>query len=507
MKTRSPERRLKTFSSRERNRVADKSLSENGLVRIDVFHGRSRLEPAPPEKLLEGVINYRQKTFQATDEGQIVEQVERCDLYAIDGKRMVIPTGLVPAVVKRLKKSGKETVVKDHREFGPTHNTSQQVLSEADEDDRRLLQAVEQHPLGQIEMSGTAAMLQQIHLIYRYFPDASILIPVATSDSARYLWRELSRLAGGGVGLKKGWWPRRPPRCLITTYPSLATCITDRWEIILLPYAEHATQNRFSGAMGVFVGSPCRCYSFVRPGQQMGRRSRIRLEAMSGQVIYDIEPGKPAVEVLWVQPPQQGTSGCERRSLEWKRTTYWHNTLRNQFIAEAAQAFAEKDVKRLRACGVRFQDGEPALANSETPKVVLLVESVEHGQELLKRLDGWALLDGAAVRRNDSSVKGEIITATRAAACGLDADVVIQAVGGAGTGVFRNTVIERSAAADSLPAIIVDFADSGDDMAAADVRTRYRAYKRLGWDQHGFPRRSSAERRRQPRFKQKGVTR
>jgi len=478
-------------------------------VQIDIFHGRSRLEPAPDEKLLEGVINYTQKTFQATGEGKIVEQVERCDLYAIDRERMGIPTGLVPAVVKRLKESGKQTVVKDHREFGPTHNTSQQVLSEADEDDRRLLQAVEQHPLGQIEVRSTSKMMDIMHLIRQFFPKANILIPVSTRKFAWYLWRELRGFAGSGVRLNRGSWPTKPPPCMVTTYMPLETCIPEHWDIILLPDAAHATHKLSSGAMGVFVGSPCRCYSFVRPGQQMGRRSRIRLEAMSGQVIYEIEPGKPAVEVLWVQPPQQDPNRCERRSLEWKQTTYWHNTLRNQFIAEAARAFAAKDVKRLRACGVRFQDGEPALANSETPKVVLLVESIEHGRELLKRLDGWALLDGAADGRNytDSGARGEIITATRAAASGLDADVVIQAVGGAGTGVFRNTVIERSTAADSLPAIIVDFADSGDDMAAADVRDRYRAYKRLGWDQHGFPRRSSTGWRMQRGLKQKGVTR
>lgn len=497
------------ISSKSIDRESAAPHPQRRSVQIDVFHGRSRLEPAPDEKLLEGVINYTQKTFQATGEGQIAEQVEQCDLYEIDGKRMGIPTGLVPAVVKRLKESGKQTVVKDHREFGPTHNTSQQVLSEADEDDRRLLQAVEQHPLGQIEVRGTSKMIEIMHLIRQFFPEANILIPVSTRKFAWYLWRELRGFAGSGVRLNRGSWPTKPPPCMVTTYMPLETCIPEHWDIILLPDAAHATHKLSSWAMGVFVGSPCRCYSFVRPGQQMGWRSRIRLEAMSGQVIFDIEPGKPAVEVLWVQPPQQGTSGCERRTLEWKRTAYWHNEVRNQLIAEAAQAFATKDVKKLRAYGVRFENGEPALANSEPPKVVLLVESVEHGQELLKRLDGWALLDSAAVRRNypDSDAKGEIITATRAAACGLDADVVIQAVGGAGTGVFRNTVIERSTAADNLPTIIVDLADSGDDMAAADVRARYRTYQRLGWDQHGFPRRSSTGRRRQRGLKQKGVTR
>lgn len=475
-------------------------------MQIDVYHHTSTLEPAPDLSLVEDLVEFTQKTFTTSKRGRLVEQVCTLTLHDVHcEKRPAIPTGLVPAVADRLRDAGLQVEVNDRREFGPAHKPSKQVWMESDGDDRRLLQAVKRHPLGQIETSSTTAMIQQMHLIHQFFSEAKILIVVATRKSAWKLWQELRRFVRSAVRLKSGSWPRRPPPILVTTYPPLASCDPEQWDIILLPNAEHATQDRFSGVMNAFIATPYRCYSFVRPGQQMGRRSRIRLEAISGQVIYEVEPGRPAMEVLWVQPPQQDPSRCERRTLEWKRTAYWHNEVRNQLIAEAAQAFATKDVKKLQEYGVRFENGEPALANSEAPKVVLLVESVEHGQELLKRLDGWALLDSAADRRNDSGVKGEIITVTRAAARGLDADVIIQTVGNAGSGMFRNTIIERSTAADHLPAITVDFADSGDDMAAADARGRMRAYERLGWERHGYPARSSSGRENRAAARQKEV--
>jgi len=223
----------------------------------------------------------------------------------------------------------------------------------------------------------------------------------------------------------------------------------------------------------------------------------MRLEAMSGQVIYEIEPGRPAVEVLWLQSPQSQACGSGRRSLEWKRTGFWHNDRRNEYIASVARAFVEQSMKKLRKYGVRFQGDKPAYTNSDAPEVVLLVESIEHGRELLKQLDGWMLFDRAAGERSNTTEadpRGKIITATRAAMDGLEADVVIQAVGGAGIGVFQNTVAEPTTSVSHVPALIVDFADSWDDMAAVDDRSRTRAYKRLGWEQYEFPARSSTVR-------------
>ncbi len=473
---------------------------DDGVVRIGVYHGTSLLDPAPDDSLLENVAGYTQKTFDLTKKGKIVERVAQCTLHDHDNRdRLVIPTGLVPAVADRLRQAGMEVIVNDRREFGPAHSISRKALDRSEGEDRRFLKAVEQHPLGQIEVRSTAAMIEMMHLIYQFLPAANILIPVATRKFAWYLWRELSRLAGPGVRLKTGRWQRKQSRCLVMTYPSLTTCIPEHWHIILLPDAPQATQEKFSQAMGVFVGSPHRCYSFVRSGQDLGRRGRIRLEAMSGPVIYEAEPGRPAVEVLWIQPPQSPSSGCERRSLDWKKAAYWHNVRRNEYIATAACAFADVNIDELRKYGVRFRADKPLFTNSEAPEVVVLVESIEHGRELLKHLDGWMLSDRAAGERSNTAEaipRGKIITAARAAADGFEADVVLQAAGGAGTGVFQNIVGETTTYAGQMPALIVDFADSYDDLAALDARIRTQGYKRLGWEQSKFPSKSSTGRKK-----------
>jgi hypothetical protein len=215
-----------------RNAKSNKQGSEEKLV-IDVYDGASLLDPATDFFLVEDLVEFPRKTFTTSKRGRPVEQVCTFTLHGLHcKKRPAIPTGLVPAVADRLREAGIDVSIRDHRKFGPAHKTSRRVWADSNGDDRRLLQAVKRHPLGQIEMSGTAAMIKQIHLIRRYFPKARILIVVATGDSARYLRRELGKLAEDGVKLKTGLWPRRPPRCLITTYPPLATCKTEQWDIV-----------------------------------------------------------------------------------------------------------------------------------------------------------------------------------------------------------------------------------------------------------------------------------
>lgn len=489
---------LNMTSTKSTNRTSNMALSAGSGVQIDVYHGTSLLDPAPGYSILKDVVGYTNKTFELTDKGKIVERLDRVVLHGLDHRdRPAIPTGLVPAVADRLREAGIEAMVNDRREFGPAHEISKKVLTSSKGDDRRLLKALKQHPLGQIEVRSTLDMLNYMHMICQLFPDAHVLIPVAQKKDAWSLWRQLNeRVCGFHVQLKTGRWPRKRPRCLVTAYPS---CIPNYWDIILLPNPLRASQNRLSHAMGLFRGSPHRCYSFVRPGQRFGRRDRIRLEAMSGRMIYETEPGRLAIEVLWLQPPQSPPSGCERRSLDWKKAAYWHNVRRNEYIADVARAFAEVNKEELRTYGVRFRADKPLFTNSEAPEVVVLVESIEHGRGLLKHLDGWMLFDRAAGERSNTAEaipRGKIITAVRAAADGFEADVVLQAAGGAGTGVFQNIVGETTAYAGQMPALIVDFADSYDDLAALDARKRTQGYERLGWKQSKFPSKSSTKRRK-----------
>src|SRR4051794_9455200 len=71
--------------------------------------------------------------------------------------------------------------------------------------------------------------------------------------------------------------------------------------------------------------------------------------------------------------------------LEWKRRVLWHNEPRNEALAQAALALQEREVKKLRQLGAHVQ-GEMLPRGRVGKKVVVLVESTEHGEALLQLL-------------------------------------------------------------------------------------------------------------------------
>jgi hypothetical protein len=133
-----------------------------------------------------------------------------------------------------------------------------------------------------------------------------------------------------------------------------------------------------------------RGYALVRPGRQADRLAQLRLEAMAGPVIYRRRLRRHRVRVVLLPVttcPPAGTTPLER-----KRLWYWHNADRNQAIANVAQAFAYLDWPYLHQAGLTMVDlAEHTYRNFCW--VAVLVESPEHGRQLLPLLPGWTMLD------------------------------------------------------------------------------------------------------------------
>lgn len=466
-------------------------------IQIDLQHGISTVTPSSSLSQVKELLSYRQKQFVMSGNGTTKEQIQDFTLGEVDDfGYLVIPSGLVTSVIDRLKALGVDVEVNDHRRFGKRHAARQAVVSQSS-DERHLLEAVQENPLGQIQVNSVNEMLTHIDLICRTFPNARVLIPVAQTAFAWLLHRHITETNPSlNVKRKRIGWPIKRPQRLIIPYASLETCVPNEWDIVLLPDAMRAVSNGFAKAMGVFNGVPLRCYSFVFPKRTMSPRDKIRLEAMSGPTIHEIADPKSAVEVLWLRSPTAPGHPYELRSLEWKRTTIWHNARRNEQIAAVARAFAESRTKKLREYGVRFQDRQPQFTNAASPAVVILIESEEHGKELLKRLKAWELVSGMTggpERPASEIMKQKIVTTVRAASQGFEADVVINAAGGSGLAAFQNIVGEVAIDEHSqVPALIVDFSDNYDDMTIHDTRNRSQSYGRLGWEQLNLPIKSSA---------------
>ena len=118
--------------------------------------------------------------------------------------------------------------------------------------------------------------------------------------------------------------------------------------------------------------------------------------------------------------------------------------------------------------------------------MAIIVESLEAGRELLKRLDGWVLQglhseDRSAVKSEEPN--GKIITMTKAAGDGFSADVLINAAGGSGLGALQNFSVELETQPDQPPTLIIEFADVNDRIAIEDARRRCKGYHQRGWEQ------------------------
>src|SRR3954451_25174959 len=75
-----------------------------------------------------------------------------------------------------------------------------------------------------------------------------------------------------------------------------------------------------------------------------------------------------------------------------KRTLYWHNRVRNEYVAAVAKAVVEGERAALRQVGLRNRDGR-LLKDVDRTKIAVLVETPEHARKLIPLLPGWKALD------------------------------------------------------------------------------------------------------------------
>lgn len=149
--------------------------------------------------------------------------------------------------------------------------------------------------------------------------------------------------------------------------------------------------------------------------------------AIAGQIISRIESDTLDVGVLWLSTPSCPRVG-EISPREWKRAAYWKNDRRNEYIAAVASAFASMNTLKLRKYGVSVPFTPVIIDKPRKPLVVVLVENVEHGEEIVQRLPGWQLLHAQSheprprVRKDAAAY---VVTVSFASKYGLAADALI----------------------------------------------------------------------------------
>jgi hypothetical protein len=231
----------------------------------------------------------------------------------------------------------------------------------------------------------------------------------------------------------------------------------------------------------------------VLAGAALSARARLDLQALLGPFLSAPAGPRgvePRVTVRWARPPWSPPLG-ELSPLERKRAAYWLNQPRNDFLATVVAALSAGDREALWGCGLLLADKDANLLG-DGPAVTVLVESTEHGGELLRRLPGWDLVSevpGAASAPNPWKLRplDRTVLTYRAAVRRkrLDTDVLV--VAGAEWPAEVNGFPPRGPGA-GREVVVIDLADDFDNNAKEATRRRLRDYAFRGWVSAGGPR-------------------
>jgi hypothetical protein len=424
-----------------------------------------------------------------------VQAVERCwqrwkqelDIagVSLDGHGDVcIPAGLVPTLAQELDRDGYKVEVQDQRE--DSLETDEKVIHLAEGPARRYLEALRNHPLGVVEVTGDKDLINKVALLGELYASARVVVAVPTRGLAWKVREELQKESGTTVGLVTAKSRRPGARYTVCTYRSLEKLPRREKNILVVVEAERALDRVVKSLTGKQLFQ--RVYGMVYTGVTFDEISEMRLKALTGEVIRAASGRTCRARVLMVKSPPLAEK-VKGRGLQRKRRMYWENRARNRFAAKIALAFAEKDLAALQECGLHL--GEEELPSKEV-RVAVLVEFTAHARELRSLLRGWPVLSMVPLelrgREEDKpsigvSATGRITTLRYGVREGIDADVIVRASGGSGTEVLGELV--RLEDQEKHVPILVDFLDEQDEQARNESRRRIGDYRRMGWPVEG----------------------
>jgi hypothetical protein len=443
------------------------------------------LDPAVPELL--PLLEYRRFDFVPGGPTGYERQQKPQHMHTTDLKGgLSFPVGLLPRMTVELQRLGYEVVVtKDlstqDESQEPEPDWPETTTDEPEE--RRLVEAVVGHRRGQVEVRDFHDMIAKAALICRLFPKAHVVLGVHTRKKARKIERALQSTLQRPVEVVAATQTPPKSRVAVSTFVCLDTCTQGRQPILLLPDAHEATGDSAAGKV-VAVDAP-RAYAFAGARRRMGRGTRLRLEAMAGPPIFKAGRPRAAVRVCFARSPKTG--GSEATGLERKRHTVWHNTDRNKALASIVAAVEQGNQAKLAKRGIVIDSSGLPDGDMMSATQAVLVESTEHGQELLPLLPGWVLLDNVWPDTDDGKpmpaprpLDKVIVTEARAGRTRIGVDILVRATGGSSRFQVRDFP-PLDAPVFPRQAYLIDLEDAFDDEAVRETSRRRHDYEGRGW--------------------------
>jgi hypothetical protein len=403
--------------------------------------------------------------------------------------RLITLAGFVPRIKHVLTATGQIEV-----QIVTTANhllvPDQLLIDCTDGDDRDYLDALMQNTRGQIVVQNPRQLEDLLLLTCWLYSGVRILVVAYTREEVKWLYRMLAHSlpdqVAMTVGIEAG--PHLGARILVTTGYTFPHALqdTDRFEVVLIIQPHAAVGGPMP--VGAYTDFGRRnIYAFIPPELEVDEQSALEVEGICGPIIYEaFGPwGRRAnIQVLLLEPPLTPTI-CPGKALEHKRQCIWHNPVRNQFLTDVAIAMAtgQDEIVHTQGPLSLIIDLRPEPMGGR--RVIVLVENIEHGQELANLLPDWPLFCSAA-RDSGSPLPASGLPAKCIVSLfvahqlpELPFDVLIHATAGKGppdVPGFPPRFQERRP-----DVVLIDLADEGDERSEENTHHRLSAYKKRRW--------------------------
>lgn len=400
--------------------------------------------------------------------------IERHWIDGATADTVIIPTGLVTRLVVSLQAAGFRIEIVDLRRY---QHAADGLIAAAPKLGGTLALAIANHPRGLVEAQGGDAV-QIAGGIAQLYPTARVLVATKNRKQSRTVFRRLRRLLGHKeVGHGHDQTGGFTSRVQVITLPRLGQATPDDFEVVVA--LDAAAAVRHVGEAGLRRLGGGRVYGCVAPGVTRSRREQLSLEAYCGPMLHrEPKVGQfVGVRVVMAIPPWSPPPGdCD--ALAQKRAR-WHDTPRNGFVAGVALAIAARDGGEL--CRLGLLSVSSPLPRTHSPRIVVLVETPEHGRGLRCLLPGWPLVIAGML---DTALPTSAIVTLAATAerLSVDADVLVRADGGHGS---IPAAFPPRRAFPGSEVVLVDLADDADAVARRATATRVAAYDARGWEVEG----------------------
>ncbi|MEX2307290.1 MAG: hypothetical protein WD738_06840 [Pirellulales bacterium] len=265
----------------------------------------------------------------------------------------------------------------------------------------------------------------------------------------------------------------------VISVQGLTGCCTLHWGFVIFLDAELALSHTSIDFLTWAPGS-IRIGFLARDERRLRQAEFVGLERLFGPVIY--RPGdelpRTEISVAWLQPTSKPiTATC---MLDRKRTQIWKNDSRNRLIARAARSLSDSNVAALNMIGLRGVTSYLTTLE-QLPTVAIIVENVEHGEQLARLLLGWRLEGAGYTPPCGRYVLHDrvIMTLNRAAETVLATDVIIYSAAGNDEWLSHAGLVKDAWARKRT--LIVDVGDCHDARSAADTHCRAAGYRARGF--------------------------